>query len=513
MTLYADAYYETVGVYDFSFGGSYAKKKNSFSINANRYFFDGYTPEEEDSTRWKQWKPKLQWNVDGTYMYRSKKTILKVTGTYFYEKLQDKGNPLEAFNYDKAFDKYHFTNRYVIRGEWIQTFSDNARLNVMSAYSFYSKIKNTYLKDLTNLEEKLVLQDDAQDTTRFDNILLRAEYNHILKSDFFAYQIGIDFTRETADGKRIKDTSQVIGDYAAFLSMNFTPTAVLSIQPGLRIIYNTNYKAPLVYSLNIKWNIIERLTLRVSAARGFRAPSLKELYLNFDDVNHTIFGNPDLESESSRNYNLSLNYNHQTAAAYNWGIELGMFYNHISNKIELKQVNSAEQIYSYINVDDFYTQGFELMFNNRIYPRLKLNFGLAYTGRKQIDSEIIGDPEFIYSTDFTTQLNYWWKLPDINFSVFYKYNGAYPNLVVNSEDETEIVTMDAYNSLDVNMNRWFWKRRINLQLGAKNLFDNTNLNTNGSGNSGGAHSGGGSVPVNWGRTFFIKVQFKLINLK
>jgi len=506
-SVFADAYYETVGVYDFNFGGSYAKNKNSFSLNANRYFFDGYSPPGSDTTRWKQWKPKLQWNADASYMYRSKKTILKLSGTYFYEKIQDKGNPLEAFNYDKAFDKYHLTNRYVVRGEWNQNFNDNARLNVMSAYSYYSKIKNTYLKDLTTLDQILVAQDDAQDTTKFDNFLFRAEYNHILKSDFFAYQIGVDLNHESAYGKRIKDSIQDIGDYAAFLSMNFTPTAVLNIQPGLRVIYNTNYSAPLVYSLNIKWNITEPLAMRVSAAKGFRAPSLKELYLNFDDVNHTIFGNPNLVAESSHNYNLAFNYSHQTAAIYNWGIEFALFYNNIQNKIELKQV-SADQTYSYVNVDEFYTQGFELMFNNRIYPWLRLNLGYALTGRKQVDSDITGNPYFIYSSDVTTQISYWWQLADINFSVFYKYNGAYPNLAENDEGQTAVVTMDAYNSLDANLSRWFFKRTFNVQLGAKNIFNNTNVNTNGSGNTGGAHSGGGaSLPVNWGRTFFVRVQY------
>jgi outer membrane receptor for ferrienterochelin and colicins len=247
--------------------------------------------------------------------------------------------------------------------------------------------------------------------------------------------------------------------------------------------------------------------MRVSAAKGFRAPSLKELYLNFDDVNHTIYGNPNLEAESSQNYNLSLNYNHQTAAAYNWGIELALFYNKINDKIELEQV-TADQAYSYINVDEFYTQGFELMFNNRIYPWLKLNLGYALTGRKQVDATIVSEPIFIYSSDFTTQINYWWQLPDINFSVFYKYNGAYPNLAVNSDGDTEVVTMDAYNSLDANLNKWFLKRTLNIQFGAKNILNNTNVNTSGSGNTGGAHSGGGtSVPVNWGRTFFVKLQY------
>lgn len=508
MAINADAYYESVGVYNFNVGGSYSIKKSSFQLNAGRNFFDGFST--VDSTRYQQWKPKLQYNVDGSYMYKTKKTKLKFEGDYFFEEIQDKGIPLEVFNYDKAFDKYFYTNRWGVRGELSQNLAKRSILNILGAYSYYSRTKNTYLKDLTNLEESLVPESDKQDTARFENLLFRADFNNIIKSEVLKYQLGIDLNFESGYGKRIKDNYQQIGDYAAFLSINYTPVPQLSIQPGIRAIYNTNYDAPLVYSLNVKWNITVPLAVRLSFAKGFRAPSLKELYLDFVDINHNIHGNEDLIAETSQNINFALNYNPQTPAAYNWGIDLGLFYNHINNKIELAQVSAEPLLYSYTNVDQYYTQGFEFNFNNRVYPWLKIILGFAVTGRKQYDESSESSHDFIYSTDATTQINYWWQKADLHFSAFYKYNGAYPILVLNSDETTDISTISAYNSLDLNMNRWFWKRRINVQIGGKNLFNNTNISASGS-QSGGIHSGGGgSVPVNWGRTFFARIQFKFI---
>ena len=506
VSINADAYYESVGVYNFSAGGSYSKKKNSYQLNAGRNFFDGFGG--VDSSRYQQWKPKLQYNVDGSYMYKAEKTKLKFEGDYFYEQIQDKGIPLEVFNYDKAFDKYFFTNRWAVRGELNQKLAKKSILNILSAYSYYSRVKNTYLKDLTNLEETLVPEADKQDTARFDNLLFRADFNNIIKSEILKYQLGVDLNYESGYGKRIKDNKQQIGDYAAFLSINYTPIPQLSIQPGIRAIYNTNYDAPLVYSLNVKWNITVPLAVRLSFAKGFRAPSLKELYLDFVDINHNIQGNENLIAETSQNINFALNYSPQTPAAYNWGIDLGLFYNHIKNKIELAQISAEPLLYSYTNVDEFYTQGFEFNFNNRVYPWLKIILGLAVTGRKQYDESSNSNHDFIYSTDATTQITYWLQKTDIHFSAFYKYNGAYPILVLNDDETTDISTISAFNSLDINMNRWFWKRRINLQIGGKNLFNNTNINTTGS-QSGGIHSGGGgSVTVNWGRTYFVSVQLK-----
>ncbi|MCF6169461.1 MAG: TonB-dependent receptor [Bacteroidales bacterium] len=502
----SEAYFESVGQYNFSLGGSYAWKKNSFSLYGDRNFFDGYDP--VDTTRFQQWKPKLQYDFNGSYLYRSKKTKLKLGGSYFFEEIRDKGNGLEVFNWDKAFDKYFFTKRWEIRGEINQQVLNRAMVNVLTAYSYYGRVKNTYIKDLTNLEMILVPEDSKQDTTRFDNLMLRADFNNYVNSEKFKYQLGVDLNHESAFGKRIENNTQQIGDYAAFLNLIVQPLPQLSIQPGLRVIYNTNYKAPLVYSLNTKWNINELLALRFSLAKGFRAPSLKELYLDFVDINHDIRGNPDLKAETSFNLNLAINYSSQSAATYNWGIEAGLFYNHIKDKIALVNVEGNDLLYTYINVDQYYTQGFDLLFNNSVYPSLKVILGAGLTGLKQYIEDANLNQDFVYTMDFSAQVNYLWRKPDLNFTLFYKYNGSYPQLTVGSNSNSVIIEYAAYNTLDVNVSRWFWKRRINVQFGGKNLFDVTNIISSGGGSGGGAHTGGGgAVPINWGRTYFIKLQF------
>lgn len=421
----AEAYYESVGQYNLSLGGSYAIKKHSFSLYGTRNFFDGYDTDE--GYRYLEWKPKLQYSLDGNYTYRSKKTTLKFGGTFFDEEVRDLGNGLEVFNYNKAFDKYYFTRRWTVRGELTQDFNNRARLSVLTAYSDYRRIRNTYLKDLTDLSEILVIGDDMQDTTRFDNIMLRTSYGNSVLKEMIKYQLGIDLNRESGYGEKILDNYQEIGDYAAFMTFDIAPLPQLSIQPGLRLSYNTKYNAPLTYSLNVKWNIIEALALRISTAKGFRAPSLKELYLDFVDLNHDIRGNPDLEAETAQNINLHLGYNPISPANYNWGIELGLFYNHIKNKIDLVITNPDPLKYSYINIDQFYTHGFELMFNNRIYPWLRLNIGFGLTGQKQyIEGALNNSSDYYYYTDFNVQMSYLWQLTGLNFAAFLQIQRLLP---------------------------------------------------------------------------------------
>lgn len=50
------------------------------------------------------------------------------------------------------------------------------------------------------------------------------------------------------------------------------------------------------------------MTFRANYASGFRAPTLKEMYMHFDmgNMGYMIIGNPDLEPEKSHNFNLAL---------------------------------------------------------------------------------------------------------------------------------------------------------------------------------------------------------------
>ena len=72
-----------------------------------------------------------------------------------------------------------------------------------------------------------------------------------------------------------------------------------------RVAYNTKYESPITPSLNLKYEV-KKTIFRASYARGFRAPSLKELYLQFYDSNHQIEGNEELVAERSHNFNLNI---------------------------------------------------------------------------------------------------------------------------------------------------------------------------------------------------------------
>jgi len=62
--------------------------------------------------------------------------------------------------------------------------------------------------------------------------------------------------------------------------------------------------------------------------------------------------------------------------------------------------------------------------------------------------------------------------------------------------------------MDVSVIKYFFKKKLSITLGAKNLFDVGNINSNQL--TGGVHSGArNNIPVAWGRTYFTRLVINL----
>lgn len=500
-TAQANGYLESVGVYNFDGGVSVRHGDHVVSLAGGRNFFDGYT--DNDSLRSMRWKPKRQYFLDGYYLYGKEAYKMKLSSSYFNEKLQSKGNLLLPY-YETAFDSYFYTIRSTSKVEASTRWKNHRFFSFVGAYSYYQRQKQTYFIDLTTLEQNLTSNPEDQDTTKFHNILARGTFSKSNAASKLNYQLGIDVNLEIGTGKRITDNRQQIGDYAAFLSVQYDPWKNFMIQPGMRFIYNTKYQAPLVYSLNLKWNFLGNYNLRGSYSRGFRAPSLKELYLFFVDVNHNIRGNEDLKAEDSHNANLNFSYSRETGKSYA-GAELNAFYNFINNIITLAQ--SEGDLYTYVNVDRYITQGIQAMVSYRFYPRISLKAGGGVTGRQNsFSSKNDQEGSFYYSPDIIAAFNYRWMKIDMDFNLDYKFTGRLPQFFLDTNGEIVEGYIDSYNTMDFTARKALLKDRLALSAGVKNIFDNETIPA--VGGSGGVHAGGaGSYPVGWGRTVFFKATF------
>jgi len=138
---------------------------------------------------------------------------------------------------------------------------------------------------------------------------------------------------------------------------------------------------PLIPSINAKIALNKKTDVRLSYARGFRAPILRELYFNFFDANHSIQGNPDLKAETSNSYMASISHNYEPSQKLTLSSSIAGFYNSFKNFIDLYGFRDANNndVFSCFNRNNHKTVGgtFE---NNLVWKKLTANIGASYIG-------------------------------------------------------------------------------------------------------------------------------------
>lgn len=499
-----ESYYETSGVFNFHGFISGKIKKNIASLSVARNFFDGY--KINPAKRSFDWNPKRQYEASGYLIKNIKNTKLKLSGNFFNELLLDKGDLLAPY-FETAFDQYFHTNRYSANLDLASKLNKKYYLNVLSSYSYYNRLKNTFYKDLTTLEKVITANEADHDTSIFNACIFRGFLSKNDTSSLFNFQIGYDINTENGVGKRIKGNSQVIADYAVFTTSRINLDKI-QIQPGLRISYNTKYKSTPVYSINIKYSPAESMNFRGSFARGFRAPSLKELYLFFVDVNHNVQGNPDLSAESSYNANFSVNYNFSKENNF-FSLDGNIFYNDISNIITLAQVKGL--LYKYVNIDRYQTQGSELGFTYRLHPRFTVYTTWSLTGTSAFTTSSENLKKKYYYSNLASGLGYKNTKYQFGWSIDIKMNGKKPQLYIDANGKIGQGYLEQYTIVDITIKKNFFEDRLSFSTGIKNLLNYVNIIS--TGGVDGAHTGGnGMSPVGWGRSFFANLSFNFNKL-
>jgi outer membrane receptor for ferrienterochelin and colicins len=498
-----NTYYESVGQYNIDGSLAFNKHKNSLRISGGRYFFDGYS--EHDTSRVKQWDPKEQYFASLKYGYKLKDVQLTYSGNFFREKIENRGErrPLLYIN---AFDDYYRTLRIDNAVSAKGKIFHNHYLDKVVAFNFFQRIKNTYLKDLTTLEKMMTSNPEDQDTARFYNLLARGVIVRDNKDHWLNYQIGYDINYETGKGRRITNGKQSIGDYALFFNVIMQPVEMLTLQPGARWSYNTAYRAPVSPVMNVKLQPVQQVIVRTSYARGFRAPDLKELYFEFVDINHNIIGNPDLKAETSHNFNFSIQYAETFKSKHFFKIQPAYFFNDIKNNIFLVITDFMSNTAKNINIGHYQTMGMQTTVQYTFNNRLNITAGFSYTGRK-FDYDSIASPYF-FSPEVSAEISYTIPKIDVNISVFNKWNGKLVTLALQENNLVE-QELQQFNTMDISASRSFWKNRIHITAGGKNLFNVTNIAARGY--SSGFHGGSANSAIaGWGRTAFVALRFNFI---
>lgn len=502
-------YYESIGNYNITGSLGFRAKKSQFLISGGRNYFDGWSVQDAffqfpksrlaDTNRFKTWKPKEQYFGEFRFSTSLKDWQISPYFRYFDELIINRGLPAQPY-YEVGIDDYYKTQRgdagLIIQKKW-----KKSNFNSIIAYNHFVRKKNTYIKDLTTLQNILSASQGAQDTAIFTLFNWRMSYNHQLNKKLII-EGGLDLNYETAYGRRIEGFLKDQGVYALYSTVEWDVSKKFKIKPGLRYGYNTTYAAPLTPSLNLMYKVKD-FNIRMSAARGFRAPTLKELYFDFVDINHNIKGNEELSPEYSMNYSAGVSWLKQIMKKHLLKIDYSFFYNDIDNLITLGVLPSGS--FTYLNVGVFKSIGNQLKFDFKS-KRFNTGLNISYIGRyNRISSEIASVQPFSFSPELAFNGSYELIKDKLKVNLFYKYNGVLQSFGVNQSGDIIQNKQIDYSILDASFSAIFLKKTLNVILGAKNILNVKDVAVVGS--SGGVHAAGGNLNAARGTSLFVSLKY------
>lgn len=478
-------------------GANWEHKGFQVQGNFTRNYFDGAVL---------GWMPKDQYLGNAVLGYRTNNLHVWYRFDGEDETLRRDGAPNAA---NTRIDQHYLSNRWMhqLQAEW--QLNNRLSFNGAASYTDYSRRTQTTSLDLLTGDRRLTLGAGEQDKAIFDTKFFRGTAQYKV-SDRISLQPGIEMSLTGSSGARIKGTP-TINDYAFFLSSEILIGKTISIRPGARFNKNSVYDAPpVIPSINTKISLPGNMDLRLSYARGFRSPALRELYFNFFDASHSIQGNENLKAEYSNSFNGSLAWRSFKLGQVKVRSSVGGFYNYFDNLITTGFDPANPAVMTYINIDRYKTTGgtFENTFN---YKNLQAKIGFSYTGvfnRLQSDDATL--PQFNWYPEANSNIIYHLNSIKTDFSLFYKYNGklpAYELRTVSGVTSIHRAERAAFHTADLTVNKLI-NKQLTIAGGVRNLFNVTNVNNTSIG-VGGAHSTGGPVPIGYGRSFFLGLNFQI----
>lgn len=258
----------------------------------------------------------------------------------------------EDYNY-RINGNYKLSNRHRIEGVW------------------YTDHYLSYSLDFPAVGKETKHYDKTFSTVRFqDNIKLSTQNSLVA---------GLEYNRDElisanglSDGKKARAL-------ILFVENVWDIAPKLTAVAGGRMTFHSEYHANATWQLAMNYRPGE-FNLRAAYGRGFRAPTLKELYMDFNvpGAPIKIVGNQDLKTENSNYLSFSTEYTHS-----NLNISLIGQYNNLNNLItevfSPTNTNTPPFVYQYQNIAKAEMLNLELLFNYRPIPQVKFSGGYTWT--------------------------------------------------------------------------------------------------------------------------------------
>ncbi len=273
--------------------------------------------------------------------------------------------------------------------------------------------------------------------------------------------VGAEFRQEGREDSTGADDD--LNNTSIFVQDEFEMFSGLYLTAGLRYDNHSEFGSQFSPKASLVYGILESLRLKASIGKGFRAPSLSELFVTSyrNKAKYVYSPNPDLEPEESLSYEIGLE---GEKGHFSGGITA--FRIDIDNMIDAQFIRTEGSggnkiaYYQYRNITEARTQGIEARADVKLPWHLSSGVGITWldTENKETGEELEGSPDI----KGIFRLGYYH--PDYKFRAATRINYIGDQHVSNAEDKNGYVTVNLYCAKD-------FSNRIQVFAGIDNLFN------------------------------------------
>lgn len=249
----------------------------------------------------------------------------------------------------------------------------------------------------------------------FDQWFSRPELRLTRASDSSGTWIaGLGLTYEQLKRTDFFGTPEFYAPYA-YIQYEDQLTKKLNIVAGARYDLHSAYTSQFSPKLAARYVLNDKISIKSSMGYGFKTPDFRQLYFDFTNTTagYTVLGYnavavrlPELQAAGNilnitvplegfdeplrpeRSLALNLGIDLKFSNQVKWNINL--FRNDIKDLIDTRviaQKTNGQNVFSYYNVNQVFTQGLETDFTARINPRLKFSMGYQYLIAKDKEAQ------------------------------------------------------------------------------------------------------------------------------
>lgn len=323
-------------------------------------------------------------NIDNYDVHSASNPVTRVISTIYGDKTMNfkeqlTWSPSQKLSLTgRAGYFFRETTRTADLPERYRDFTGGLRLNwnitdhdvLQANYAFDQYDKSDYQK-LRNL--------DVRDYSNVQNTF-RMLYNHTLEGGD-VLTVGADYLHDYLYNTNLDGDVRKQDSWDVFAQYDWQVSSQLEVIGAVRYDYFSDGKdSHVTPKLNLCYKPLRNLALRAGYGMGFRAPTLKEKYYNFDMSGIWIVeGNANLKSEVSHNFNVSAEY---TKGHYN--LTASAYYNKVKNKLStsapyFKSPTDKLPYLPYTNLDSYSVYGGELGVQARWNNGFSSRFTYAFT--------------------------------------------------------------------------------------------------------------------------------------